>query len=614
MLLDAMIGRPGLVTVVASPKVAEMAKLAENTYRAVNIAYVNELAVLAHAMDIDIWDVLDAAQTKPFGYERFDPGIGPGGMCIPVNPHYLSFKASELDVETRVIELTGDINFAMAEYVPRSHHRVPSRRRRAGPVPRRRVQGRRTRRAQLACGARDGAARGRRRAGRVRRSARAHADPARHRARGVAIDAASFGDFDLIVALVRNPVWPRTRCSAPACPCSTRSTRWPASRARPTSACEPTFRCGTEPGPLGHQRPRARWRGATPGGAGGCRRPRPVPIRGRVPPRVEAAPRRRRRGARCAHALPRRAVGARPALGRAAVRGCSGRSATTWFTCTPPRSRQWRACSSAPCRAASGRHWCTPSTTSGRHTTQSRVAINALHTHSTTRRLPSPTRCARPSTRDSVIGSRSSCTASTSTACVSNWQTRDATRAELGVHDGELLAVTVANLRATKNYPGLLAAARTVLDGGTPIRFVAAGQGPLEAEVRAAPPRPRARRPVRAPRLPRRHHAADRRRRPVRARVRPRGASRDRDGSADPRRAGDRTRGRRPARDRGQRGERHPRGARQRRTCSRGRSSAAAEPVEHARLATGAGTTGDRFSSREAVSAIETVYAAVAGG
>jgi UDP-N-acetyl-D-glucosamine dehydrogenase len=116
-LLDAMIGRAGLVTVVGSPKVAEMAKLAENTYRAVNIAYVNELAVLAHAMDIDIWEVLDAAQTKPFGYERFDPGIGPGGMCIPVNPHYLSFKAHELDVETRVIELTGDINFAMAEYV-----------------------------------------------------------------------------------------------------------------------------------------------------------------------------------------------------------------------------------------------------------------------------------------------------------------------------------------------------------------------------------------------------------------------------------------------------------------------------------------------------------------
>jgi UDP-N-acetyl-D-glucosamine dehydrogenase len=117
VLLDAMIGTPGLVTVVASPKVAEMAKLAENTYRAVNIAYVNELAVLAHAMGVDIWDVLDAAQTKPFGYQRFDPGVGPGGMCIPVNPHYLAYKARELGVQTRVIELTGDINFGMAEYV-----------------------------------------------------------------------------------------------------------------------------------------------------------------------------------------------------------------------------------------------------------------------------------------------------------------------------------------------------------------------------------------------------------------------------------------------------------------------------------------------------------------
>jgi UDP-N-acetyl-D-glucosamine dehydrogenase len=95
VLLEAMIGDPKLVTVVSSPAVAEMAKLVENTYRAVNIAYANELAMLAHALDIDIWEVLDAAATKPFGYERFDPGPGPGGMCIPVNPHYLSWKAGE---------------------------------------------------------------------------------------------------------------------------------------------------------------------------------------------------------------------------------------------------------------------------------------------------------------------------------------------------------------------------------------------------------------------------------------------------------------------------------------------------------------------------------------
>jgi UDP-N-acetyl-D-glucosamine dehydrogenase len=119
VLLEAMIGDPQLVTVVSSPAVAEMAKLVENTYRAVNIAYANELAMLAHALGLDIWEVLDAAATKPFGYERFDPGPGPGGMCIPVNPHYLSWKAGEHGVETRVIELTGDINFAMAEYVAR---------------------------------------------------------------------------------------------------------------------------------------------------------------------------------------------------------------------------------------------------------------------------------------------------------------------------------------------------------------------------------------------------------------------------------------------------------------------------------------------------------------
>jgi UDP-N-acetyl-D-glucosamine dehydrogenase len=208
-LLDAMIGRPGLVTIVGSPKVAEMAKLAENTYRAVNIAYVNELAVLAHAMGIDIWDVLDAAQTKPFGYQRFDPGIGPGGMCIPVNPHYLSFKAHELDVETRVIELTGDINFAMAEYV---RDRVVAFR----PIDGKRV---------LCLGAAFKAGVSDVRNSRAVRvmelleEAGAQvdfADPLAHvlTLRGTprtAVDLAStpLDGYDLLVALVRNPAWPR---------------------------------------------------------------------------------------------------------------------------------------------------------------------------------------------------------------------------------------------------------------------------------------------------------------------------------------------------------------------------------------------------------------------
>ena len=146
MLLEAMMGAPGLVKVVGSPAVAEMAKLAENTYRAVNIAYVNELAMLAHEMHVDIWDVMDAAATKPFGYQSFMPGIGPGGQCIPVNPYYISWRAREFDFHTSFIELAGDINLRMTNY---AMHRILSfanrlrrqRRRRAGAVPRRRVQG-----------------------------------------------------------------------------------------------------------------------------------------------------------------------------------------------------------------------------------------------------------------------------------------------------------------------------------------------------------------------------------------------------------------------------------------------------------------------------------------
>jgi UDP-N-acetyl-D-glucosamine dehydrogenase len=127
VLLEAMMGEPGLVTVVASPKIAEMAKLAENTYRAVNIAYVNELAMLAHEMDLDIWEVLDAAATKPFGYESFMPGIGPGGQCIPVNPYYISWKAREYDFHTSFIELAGDINLRMANYAVYRIHSFTTR-------------------------------------------------------------------------------------------------------------------------------------------------------------------------------------------------------------------------------------------------------------------------------------------------------------------------------------------------------------------------------------------------------------------------------------------------------------------------------------------------------
>jgi UDP-N-acetyl-D-glucosamine dehydrogenase len=98
---------------VGSPEVAEMAKLLENIFRSVNIALVNELAMLADRMDIDIWEVVDAAATKPFGFMRFDPGPGMGGHCLPVDPFYLTWKAREYDIATEFIELAGKVNQTM---------------------------------------------------------------------------------------------------------------------------------------------------------------------------------------------------------------------------------------------------------------------------------------------------------------------------------------------------------------------------------------------------------------------------------------------------------------------------------------------------------------------
>ena len=115
-LLLSLMDDPTLVRTVESPDVAEMAKLLENTYRAVNIALVNELAQLCHEMGIDVWSVIDAAATKPFGFQAFQPGIGPGGHCIPVDPFYLAWKAREYDFQTRFIELAADINDTMASY------------------------------------------------------------------------------------------------------------------------------------------------------------------------------------------------------------------------------------------------------------------------------------------------------------------------------------------------------------------------------------------------------------------------------------------------------------------------------------------------------------------
>ena len=102
---------------VSSPAAAEMTKLLENIYRCVNIALVNELKLLCLRMGLDIWEVIDAAATKPFGFQPFYPGPGLGGHCIPVDPFYLSWKAKEWDFHTRFIELAGEINTAMPYHV-----------------------------------------------------------------------------------------------------------------------------------------------------------------------------------------------------------------------------------------------------------------------------------------------------------------------------------------------------------------------------------------------------------------------------------------------------------------------------------------------------------------
>jgi len=109
------------VFAASSPRVAEMTKLLENVFRIVNISLVNELALLCEKMGIDIWEVIEAAKTKPFGFMPFYPGPGLGGHCIPLDPFYLSWKAKEYDFTTRFIELAGQISDAMPYYVA---HRV----------------------------------------------------------------------------------------------------------------------------------------------------------------------------------------------------------------------------------------------------------------------------------------------------------------------------------------------------------------------------------------------------------------------------------------------------------------------------------------------------------
>jgi len=105
------------VVALSSPDAAELAKLLENVFRNINIAFVNNLALLCERMGLDVWEVIGAAATKPFGFMKFTPGPGVGGHCIPVDPYYLAWRAREFDFIDRFIELAGDINFAMPRHV-----------------------------------------------------------------------------------------------------------------------------------------------------------------------------------------------------------------------------------------------------------------------------------------------------------------------------------------------------------------------------------------------------------------------------------------------------------------------------------------------------------------
>jgi UDP-N-acetyl-D-glucosamine dehydrogenase len=117
--MGALFYKQALDTVVpvSSTRVAEMVKLLENTFRMINIGLVNELALMCDRMGIDVWEIIDAAATKPFGFMPFYPGPGLGGHCIPIDPFYLSWKSKEAGIEARFIELAGYINGRMPEFV-----------------------------------------------------------------------------------------------------------------------------------------------------------------------------------------------------------------------------------------------------------------------------------------------------------------------------------------------------------------------------------------------------------------------------------------------------------------------------------------------------------------
>ena len=115
------------VHIVSSPKIAEMEKIFENIFRYINIALVNEIAILCNKMDIDVWEVIEAAKTKPYGFMPFYPGPGVGGHCIPLDPFYLTWKAREYNCYTKLIELAGEINKSMPMYIVERISQILSR-------------------------------------------------------------------------------------------------------------------------------------------------------------------------------------------------------------------------------------------------------------------------------------------------------------------------------------------------------------------------------------------------------------------------------------------------------------------------------------------------------
>ena len=117
MIYEKLLGSPDLVKVASSTRAAEMEKLFENIFRSVNIALVNELSLICRAMDLDVWEIIELASTKPYGFMPFFPGPGIGGHCIPLDPFYLSWKAREFDIRTRFIELAAELNSSMPSHV-----------------------------------------------------------------------------------------------------------------------------------------------------------------------------------------------------------------------------------------------------------------------------------------------------------------------------------------------------------------------------------------------------------------------------------------------------------------------------------------------------------------